>query len=843
MHILFVYSSSSVDIQTDQIPWWLKNVTKPEEVPLLNYPNHVNWSISSLYNGNWSVPKDATCKNCTGILRLKRNNGERDVPLGKAYLSISDKTFTRSDYQNAFYNEYLNKSSTSIEPSTLDVSTDENTKFTGPWNNTRRVRLFLEIIDGSYDSDSNEMLIGIGYYFPETQRCVAKGIFSQLFRSPQFSLNDTELEALKQEVISTTGPFPPLTNISSFEQDAEENTTGKRPSIAKSECTFDIWFNLDYTTRPYISTYFYTPDTELVLKYRDYYTTITDDQGNVYNTSDPIEISDYYLREHPSTPRKLYILRPANGPEQVTVPQFQLHLFSKECAVNVTLTGSIYNEAYNIKVGLVFFTVLIILLLISLFVGAHQQFILTSEAQLSRVSALTIYILTISSFTHSITLISLSVVFIPLQYLFLMAGSIAFMESVITNIPICTAKFSSWYIRRRGYQNLFFLVLFLALIVILSAVPIIWGMFMPFWTNIFPILLVFSYWIIQFVFRIMKKSATGPILNTYIIFNTLPKVYTAAYLLGCPASFMDLGTQQVFLWVIIIYVAVFCFLLFLQNQLGYDLGLRKLCCRKKLANGYKSSNSIYKYQTRLVTVSMLSETNPDSASDLRGSVNGKNSILEYINTLEQPFLLAFEDNSTVSAHTEGGESKHIDSNNIVICTSDIVTEPSMWCLNPYHAHSAFYNPSVELKQLFSNKLCPWLLAMDLDSTPINLEMDTNCFYIGELHTISKLLLCSICLEYIYVPLIHNINTLLIFKESAKMFPIEYKAASAMTSIQRCGGHSILLDDTVTSNDSKDYELWITPCDHGFHKKCLLKWLEQNLTCPIDRRQIPEYIVE
>lgn len=846
LYLLFTSLSVSTNTRRDSVPWWLENVTNPADVPLLNYPNHVNWSISNLYSGNWSVPLDTSCSNCTGLLRLKRNDGRRGVPLGKTYLSMSDLTFTLDSYQKAIYNEYLNRSSVSLETAISEVLDSSDTNFTGPWNNTRRVKIVLQVLDGSYDSDSNSQLDAVGYYFPEKQRCVAKGIFTQVFKSPQFSLNDTELEQLKKEVIDDTRSFPPSDNISTFDADAEGATTGKRPQISKSKCTFDIWFSLDYTTRQYVDTYFYTPDTEASLSHRDYYTTIANDRGIMYNTSDPAEISTYYLQMYPSAPRKTYILRPANGPETVYVPHFNLHLFSKECAVNMTLEGNIYNEAREIKVGFGFFTGLIILLFTSILAGAYQQFVLTSDAQLARVSSLTIYTLTVSSFTHSIALIALSALFPSLQYFFLMAGSVAFLESTITNVPICSYKFISWYVRRRGYQNSFLLIIFLISLVILSAVPVIWGMFMPFWTNIFPVLLLFSHWIIQFIFRIVKKFATGPLLNIYIIFNTLPKAYTAAYILGFPISFMNLATQQAFMWIIISYVTVFCSLLCLQNVFGYDLGLRKLCCKKKLMHNNRSTRSIYNYQTRIITTGMLSESNPDAMEDLRSLSDYKEGIVAYIDTLERPLLFAFEDKPKVLTQKDDELQWSVASNTlneITSCTPNIATEPSQWCLNPYHPHSVFYDPSVVLSQLFSTKLCPWIATMDIDVSSVNLEQDTNCFYIGEMQTVSKLFLCSICLEYISLPLLANINTLLVFKESTPIFQLEYDAALKFTSAQRYGED--LAPDAeaaINPSEAKDYELWITPCDHGFHKRCLLKWIEQNLTCPIDRRRIPEYIV-
>lgn len=118
-------------------------------------------------------------------------------------------------------------------------------------------------------------------------------------------------------VLDDALPFPPVDNISTFDAGAEDATTGKKSRISKSRCTFDIWFSLDYTTRPYVDTYFYTPDTEASLSRRDYYTTIVHDKGIMYNTSNPAEISAYYLQQYPSTARKTYILRPANGPETV----------------------------------------------------------------------------------------------------------------------------------------------------------------------------------------------------------------------------------------------------------------------------------------------------------------------------------------------------------------------------------------------------------------------------------------------------------------------------------------------------------------------------------------------
>ncbi|EFO62451.1 Hypothetical protein GLP15_2349 [Giardia lamblia P15] len=846
IHVLVAHFVACTDTEDGPIPWWLENVTSPADVPLLNYPNHVNWSVSNVYNGNWSVPADATCTNCTGILRLKRNDGRRGVSLGKAYLSISDTTFTISDYQRAIYNKYLNKSSVSSKMAVPEVFANYDTNFTGPWNNTRRIKLSLQIVDGSYDSDSSSLLTAIGYYFPEKRRCVAKGILSQAFKSPQFSLNDTDLEQLKRAVLDDTLSFPPVDNISTFDTGAEDATTGKKSHISKSKCTFDIWFSLDYTTRPYIDTYFYTPDTEVSLSRRDYYTTIANDRGIMYNTSDPAEISAYYLQKYPSTPRKTYILRPANGPETVFVPHFDLHLFSKECAVNITLDGSIYNEAKEIKIGLAFFTGLLILLCISLLVGSYQQFVLTSDAQLTRVSSLAIYTLTISSFTHSIALIALSALFPSLQYFFLMTGSIAFLESTITNVPICAYKFISWYIHRRGYQNSFLLIIFLIFLVILSALPVIWGMFMPFWTNIFSVLLLFSYWIIQFVFRIVKKFATGPLLSTYIIFNTLPKVYTAAYILGFPINFMDLESQEIFMWIIVFYVAIFCVLLCLQNVLGYDLGLRKLCCKKGLIDGYGSIRTIYRYHTRIITMPMLRESNPSTTLDLRNSVDCKEGILAYIHALERPFLFSFEERSRVSTRNADRSPSPVSSsvsNDIISCASSIVTEPSKWCMNPYHSHSAFYDPSVVFSQLFGAKLCPWFATIDVDLASVNLEQDTNCFYIDELQVTSKLFLCSICLEYISLPLLTNINTLLIFKEGTSTFRPEHAAALIFTSTQRCEGDPALTTEAATnSNETRDYELWITPCNHGFHKKCLLKWIEQSLTCPIDRRAVPEYII-
>ena len=45
-----------------------------------------------------------------------------------------------------------------------------------------------------------------------------------------------------------------------------------------------------------------------------------------------------------------------------------------------------------------------------------------------------------------------------------------------------------------------------------------------------------------------------------------------------------------------------------------------------------------------------------------------------------------------------------------------------------------------------------------------------------------------------------------------------------------------LEQAVVAGGTEQY--YLTPCNHKFHKQCLLEWMEKRLQCPVCREPLP-----
>ena len=124
-------------------------------------------------------------------------------------------------------------------------------------------------------------------------------------------------------------------------------------------------------------------------------------------------------------------------------------------------------------------------------------------------------------------------------------------------------------------------------------------------------------------------------------------------------------------------------------------------------------------------------------------------------------------------------------------------------MNPLHQHSSIFDPELTPKVLGEK-----ILRKEVLKTVVNKE-ETKCFYL--LKKPEEAIECLICMDFVNLTQLKSKFVLCICKNKEE---VEEKYIK--------GG---------------DEELWITPCGHCFHDKCLKRWAIENPKCPTCRREL------
>merc|ERR1712146_561750 len=73
--------------------------------------------------------------------------------------------------------------------------------------------------------------------------------------------------------------------------------------------------------------------------------------------------------------------------------------------------------------------------------------------------------------------------------------------------------------------------------------------------------------------------------------------------------------------------------------------------------------------------------------------------------------------------------------------------------------------------------------------------------------------------------------------------LEDDASCPATPVQRTqadmpgGDHTAVAVDG--GGDEDDTPLWRTPCNHLFHRECLMRWMDEKMICPLCRARLPK----
>ena len=120
-----------------------------------------------------------------------------------------------------------------------------------------------------------------------------------------------------------------------------------------------------------------------------------------------------------------------------------------------------------------------------------------------------------------------------------------------------------------------------------------------------------------------------------------------------------------------------------------------------------------------------------------------------------------------------------------------------------HPHSLFHVPDVSF-----DRVSQFIPALARVKNPIH----SACFYLAKKESLDGYAVCAICMDSVRLDELENWRIMRIFN-----MPEE---------------------DKYLERNKGDVVLFVTPCNHIFHKDCLQRWASENAQCPVDRQPIP-----
>ncbi|TNJ28883.1 RING-H2 zinc finger domain-containing protein [Giardia muris] len=774
-----------------------EGVDVPDPPLLPSYPDITNGSITQLFNGTWFSSCSSSPSACLKILKLQRARES-----GHGVMYILDESFTLDFLQQLNINSTQASSSSSSPPEVVL-----------PNRLFRNITLNYQLWDGQFESDKFTIIDTKGFYSPITRRGLTYGTVRIPFKSRATTFSSEDLERIQTYLEDPTATFP-STNITMFDSSAIEDV--EAGSIALQDCHFTFYFTLDYISRPYTKEFRYPPDIDTSSQARDYFVTITLD-GKELNTSDPYQIKDYEAM----TGVRI---------DSVMVPQALVWVFSPNCAVNMTSELIVYNNAAQLKMSMVVASFVIFMCIFNLFVGILQIVKTSAPGYRGRLSALTLYLTSGTTMTIGIAFVLLASTLPEVQSLLLFTYVVILILGTVIHMYMVSRHFVQGMMNRAVRASVCFLFFYLLTNVFIGVLPIAFGVLLPYWANLLVVIPLLLAWMPQIIMRCVKRSNRPSFLLAYFLGDTILKTSFAAILFS-PNNFLLYEGSWVWTSIIIGVSGIQALLFILQHFLGYDLGLRILCCKR-------STKRSYRYDQQLISDSVFNVSELPTVTQ----IIREHGLESYLATLTSPFLLPFEetaDGEEERVMKEKAEKERGATVTTVVPHDDsslITQSKSPYCMNPYHAHSLFYAPTLSLTTLLSDASIPRLTDSDLHAFDRSQNLDakaacTNCFYISTKADLDSCLICAICLDSLRIWEGQETYPLQIFKN----LPGAYRQLQT----QDLYGHERRLLGQTISSTERQAGVWITPCKHCFHKACLNTWLNELMTCPIDRMPLPD----
>lgn len=846
-----------------------------KDIQLPKFVNFINGSLSFSYSGSWVCPE----KSCTGILDyqntypLEKSDNESVQQHGNAFIDIIDSTWNTSFYQESLFNFTHNKTTVTTDPT-------NSSAFYLPSNLTRNISALISLVDGIFTNNKARMAEFTGVYSPVTQRGMAKGVLLGLFSITDANeyANASELLHFESLVNNSAAPFPPPEYYGSF----SPNSTDIVAKGDASVCTVYFFFTMNYSQRKNSPLYYYLPDQAISWYPKDYFY-IENKAGNMYaRTGSPPD---------------------SESLPSVFIPLSSARVFSPDCRINTTINAPVACDSPEILTFSVFTALYSVLGIVNIIFTVQQVTRLMNTDHIRRLSIIVLYMRAAASLNLFMAVFMFIFVFTRILRLPLLLATVVSIGNVFPDFRLfihaillryCNvAQLRSW--RTIGILLGSAMGICMTMFVLIAIV-----LMLPIACTYVYIGLLLSYWFINIVLVFRNNSVHTPYTFRFILINSITNFGIAIYFLGYEKNFMNIEASMGFMIAMGIVFFLQLLLSLLQNRFGPRFGLScfyRLDASGKLANAYHYNERLLSEKALhcIESVVPLSDSYVQSLLPLVSGDESSARIEDALHYLREkgakassPIVILPFDPLVADASSMKDSSAMANVDKKVADEVPLVNK-SVYCMNPLHKHSVFFDRTLSLPtflQLFpeikervpQSLIDSWLSSWteefsereatdcasvepstaDVHSTfkdrrrrhqklrnVLFTDEVTNCFYVGIEDDISRGMYCSICLDFIKLSIAENAELMGVFCQVAKNFKgRSYTNAHLASANSLYEGEQRYFKDHWDLPSSKNApritrQLWQTPCGHTFHGGCLLSWMSNYQTCPIDREPLPE----
>ncbi|CAL5973281.1 RING-H2_zinc finger-containing protein [Hexamita inflata] len=453
-------------------------------------------------------------------------------------------------------------------------------------------------------------------------------------------------------------------------------------------------------------------------------------------------------------------------------------IISQNCAADLVIEGPIFNNAQTIRQAFVYCIFQLISSSLSLLAGLRLLVLSNSPSRIEKMSLASFVMQTIFDFCMAVFQISFGM---QVNQVFKQMALIStlLITAAIGIDSVLVAQCYSHYLRRIGRRNnpRNMCTMMCWMYAALFAYIFI-SPYIPDWGIFIIILAASSYWFMQSIYSFRKENSKKFLPLDYLVIQTIVKYAPVCYFYAWPKNFMQVMVLPWYKYCIGIWFGFQILLIFSQYFFGSRLCFNYVNQKQKPTYDYAEQNF------KDTAISELESFVPNQQILVESAAKNM-SPLQYLQQQNKTFIIPFVHQS---------EGLYMDPNP---------------CQNPLHEHSAFYNKNIRPNELNAVLFKQQNIQQILQKIQSGDEL--KCFVFVDEEKADELFDCCICMDYIHLSQLKTTYPLCISKNEVEEGKLIKKG---------------------------EEELWITPCGHTFHAKCLSRWGAENLQCPVDRRDLP-----